>query len=228
MIRMQIVRKNFGLKVLSLLLAIIGWGYFRFASNPIVAAARFDQRVSVPIMAVNLPMGYIAEYTDREALITIDSKPGEPATNADEIKAVLDLSNKGPGVYNVPVQLVAPDVPVASLSPASVTLTIERIEQRKFSVSVHYVGSQTQGIVVANQQLKPSTVTVEGPTSKLSQVASVRADVALPNKPASVDVMLRPIAQSALGQEVSGVQVGPDLIRARVEFVAGHAPQNNP
>ncbi len=45
----QIIRKNFGLKVLALTLAIVGWAYFRYATNPIVAAARFDQQISVPI-----------------------------------------------------------------------------------------------------------------------------------------------------------------------------------
>ena len=40
--------------------------------------------------------------------------------------------NKGAGIYNVPIrQLVAPDVVVQSLSPASVTLSIERIRSAR-------------------------------------------------------------------------------------------------
>jgi len=31
---MEIIRKNFGLKLLALILAIIGWAYFRLAANP--------------------------------------------------------------------------------------------------------------------------------------------------------------------------------------------------
>ncbi len=34
---MQIIRKNFGLKVLAVTLAVIGWAYVRFA-GPLVAA----------------------------------------------------------------------------------------------------------------------------------------------------------------------------------------------
>jgi hypothetical protein len=30
----EIIRKNFGLKLLAVILAIIGWAYFRFAANP--------------------------------------------------------------------------------------------------------------------------------------------------------------------------------------------------
>ena len=69
---------------------------------------------------------------DHEAVVTVETKRGEPAVKPEEIKAVLDLSNKETGVYNVPVKLVAPDVVVQSLSPASVTLTIERVEERSF------------------------------------------------------------------------------------------------
>jgi hypothetical protein len=35
---MQIIRKNFGLKLLSLAIAIAGWAYIRFAGSPAIAA----------------------------------------------------------------------------------------------------------------------------------------------------------------------------------------------
>ncbi len=149
---MEIIRKNFALKALAVALAIVGWAYFRFAGNPIVATPEFQQ-LSIPISAANLALGYVARYADREAVVTVATKRGEPGVKPDEIKAVLDLSNKETGVYNVPVQLVAPDVAVQSLSPASVTLTIEAIEQRSFPVTVHYVGAQPSGIVVGGMQI---------------------------------------------------------------------------
>ncbi len=220
---MQIIRKNFGLKLLAIALAVVGWAYFRFATNPIVAAARFDQQVAVPITAINLAVGYVAHYTDRDAVVTIEAKRGEPATKADEIKAVLDLSNKGAGVYNVPVTLVAPDVAVQSLSPASVTLSIERIEQRAFSIDLHYAG-QSGSIVVSSASVRPATVTVQGPTSLLSQVTAVHVGIPLPDQPASFDEMVRPVAVNSEGSEVAGLVVAPDLVRVRVQFVAGSAP----
>ncbi|MBV8153503.1 MAG: hypothetical protein JO029_05135 [Candidatus Eremiobacteraeota bacterium] len=216
---MQIIRKNFGLKLLAVALAVVGWAYFRFATNPIVAAAHFNQQLSLPIAAVNLPTGYVAHYTEREAVVTVETKPGEPAVRPDEIKAVLDLSNKGAGVYNVPVQLVAPDVAVASLSPASVTLSIEKIEERQFPIALHYLGGGAS-VVVGDQQLRPGAVTVQGPSSAMAQVTAVRIDVSLPNAPARVDEMLRPAAVNAAGSEVDGLQISPDLVRVQTQFVA--------
>jgi YbbR domain-containing protein len=216
----QIIRKNFGLKLLAVALAIVGWAYFRFAVNPIVAAARFDQQVAVPINAVNLAVGYVAHFTEREALVTVETKRGEVAVKPDEIRAVLDLSNKGAGVYNVPVALVAPDVPVQSLSPASVTLSIEKIEQRTFPVDLHYAG-ESSNVVVSDATVEPTIVTVQGPTSVLSQVTAVHVGLALPDQPKTFDEMIRPAAVNSLGNEVAGLVVAPDLVRVRMHLVAG-------
>jgi len=216
----QIIRKNFGLKVLALALAVIGWAYFRYAANPVLAA-RFDQQFSVPIVTANLPVGYIARYADKEAVVTVMSHRGEPAVKPDEIKAVLDLYGKTAGVYNIPVALVAPNVVVQSLSPASVSLTVEKIDRRSFPLAFHYLSPQQTSVVVDNAQLMPSEVTVEGPQDALSQVSAIRVDVAVPQSPLSVDEMVRPVPVNASGAEVAELEVSPDLIRVRVDFVQG-------
>jgi len=219
---MQIIRKNFGLKVISLTLAIVGWAYIRYASNPIVAAARFDQQISVPIVAVNLPVGYISHFTDKEAVVTVATKHGEAPIKPDEIKAVLDLSNKGAGIFNVPIELVAPDLVVQSLSPASVTLTIEHIDERNFPIEPHYVGTPSAGLVVkSNPVMKPEAVAVSGPSSLLSQVAAVRVDIEIPGAPRASDAMIRPVAVNSLGVEIAGLEVAPDLVRVQTQFVNG-------
>jgi len=214
----QIIRKNFGLKVLSLVLAITGWAYFRFASNP-VFAARFDQQVSVPITTANLPVGYIAHFGEKEAVVTVATQRGEPPVKPDEIRAVLDLAFKAPGVYNIPVQLVAPNVVVKSLTPASVSLTIERIEQRGYPLAIHYVGQPQSGIVVSDAAMTPNVVAVRGPSTQLADVAAVRLDVPFTTSPSLYDAMVRAVPVDSLGQEITGLTVAPDLVRVQVRFV---------
>ena len=217
---MQIIRKNFTLKLLALCLAIVGWAYFRFAANPIVAAARFAQQIAVPIAVVNLSPGFVAHFTEREALVTVEGRRGDPAIKPDEIKAVLDLSNKGAGVYNVPIELVAPQLAVQSLSPASVALTVERVESRIFPLTLHYVDDQPRATVVSRVQLGNGAVSVQGATSLLAQVAAVRVDVALPNQPKFVDEMVRAIPVNAQGAEIAGLQIAPNLVRVRMNVIA--------
>ena len=221
---MQIIRKNFALKLLALAIAILGWSYFRFAGNPFVAA-RFEQQLSVPIAAANLPSGYIARFTDKEAIVTVTAKRNEPPIKPEQIKAVLDLANMTTGVYNVPVRLVAPSIVVQSLSPASVSLTVERIQQRQVAASIHYVGQAASSVVVGSTSVSPINATIHGPTYALAQVATVRVNVPFPSSPTSLDEMVRPIAVDSLGNAVTGVDVSPDLLRVQIHFVAGTKAQ---
>lgn len=223
---MVIIRKNFGLKALSLALAILGWSYFRFASNPVLGPG-FEQQLSVPIAAANLPVGFIAHYTEKEAVVTVEQKRGEPAVKPDEIKAIIELGNKGPGVYNVPVQLVAPDVSIKSLSPASVGLTIEKIDDRSYPLSLHYSG-QSSSLVVNDSSMDPTSVRVQGPTSLLQQVTAVRVEVPVPTSPTDIDSMVRPSAVDQAGQEIGGLVVSPDLVRVQVHFVKGNGATIKP
>ncbi|PZR59131.1 MAG: hypothetical protein DLM50_01680 [Candidatus Meridianibacter frigidus] len=218
---MQILRKNFALKILSVVLALGGWSYFRFANNPLITA-RFDQQLSVPITVIHLPVGYVAKYLDKEALVSIAApKRGAPPLKPDDVKAVLDLGNRTVGVYNVPVELVAPNAVVQSLSPASVTLTVEKVEQRTFPLAVHYNETGNRAIVTSESNFSPTTVQVRGSSGDLSHVAAVLLNVLLPATPSKFDAMVHPIAVDASGAEVSNVQVSPNLIRMRARFVAG-------
>jgi YbbR domain-containing protein len=216
---MELLRNNFALKVLAVGLAVLGWAYVRFAANPLLASGEINQQLSIPIASANLPLGFVAHFNDREAVVTVASKRGEPAIKPDQIRAVLDLSSKGPGIYNVPVQLVAPDVAVQSLSPASVTLTIEKVEQRSFPIVVHYVGQTPRGIVVSATLIRPNTAIVRAATSALSQVSGVDANVSLPDQPKAVDEMVRPVAMDASGLEVTDLSISPNLVRVQMRVV---------
>lgn len=205
-------------------LAVVGWAYFRLAGNPTIATPQYQQ-LSIPISAANLPLGYVARFAQQQAVVTVATKPGEPAVQPEEIRAVLDLSNKQPGIYNVPVQLVARNVVVQSLSPASIALSIERIEQRSFPITVRYVGAKPSGIVVAYTSIGPDSAVVRAATSVLAQVASVHADVPLPNIPKDIDEMVRPVAVDSSGNALSSLSVMPNLVRIQMRVVAGTRAQ---
>jgi YbbR domain-containing protein len=210
------IRHNFGLKALSVFLAVVGWAYFRFATNPVITA-RFDQQLSVPITAANLQPGYIARFTEKTADVTIEPKRGEPPIRSDEVKAVLDLGKFSAGVYNVPVQLVAPNVVVQNLRPGSVTLTIEKVDEKSFPVAMYYGGQAN--VVVSRSTVTPASVTVRGPTSDLAQVATVRIDMPLNVTQATMDEMIRPVAVNSSGEEIRDVQVVPNLVRVQARFL---------
>jgi len=177
----------------------------------------------VPIALINLPVGYVAQLNEKEAVVTVQQQRGQPPVKPDEIKAVVDFAKAvmpaRTAVENLPVQLISSKVVVQSLSPASLTVTIDKIQQKAFPLGLHYSGRAD--VVVSGLTEQPPVALVRGPASALARVAAVRLNVPLSVNP-SFDAMLRPAAIDAKGAEVTGLQVSPNLIRVRAHF----APQS--
>jgi hypothetical protein len=210
------LRNNLGLKLLSIAIAIAAWAYLRLTPNPVIAA-RFVQQVDVPIATTGLPPEEVARFSDRQAVVAVDVGRGG-SIRADMVRAVLSLDGRGPGVYNVPVQVIAPKLEIRSLSPASVTLEIERVERRSVPVAVEYVGDPRRVVVSGKPSIDPAFATISGPTSDLARVTSVRVDVPLPGTAATFDEMVRPSVADDRGNELTGIAVSPNLIRVHVRF----------
>ena len=115
--------------MLSLAIAIAGWAYLRLTPNPVIAA-HFVQTLTVPISTTGLPGDEVARVADKQAVVVIDVPRSGVAVEPREVRAVLDLSGRGPGFYNVPLAVIAPKFSIKSLSPASVTLDVDRVETR--------------------------------------------------------------------------------------------------
>ncbi len=213
------IRNNLGLKLLSLTIAIAGWAYLRLTPNPVIAA-RFVQTVAVPIATTGLPPDEIARVADKQAVVVIDVPRGGAAIEPREVRAVLNLAARGPGIYNVPLEVIAPKFEIKSLSPASVTLAIERIEQRTLPVAAHYTGNLRNSVVVAAVAVSPTYAIVRAPTSDLARVTAVQVDVPLPNVPGTFDAMVRPVATDEHGNDVTTVAVEPNLLRVRARFAS--------
>jgi len=209
------LRNNLGLKAISLAIAIAAWAYLRFAPNPIVAA-HFVQQLSVPITTTGLRPDQVARYTEKQAVIEVGVPRTGPAIRPDDLRAVLDLEGHGPGVFNVPIKVIAPKLEVKSLTPASIT----NIEERSLPVVAHYIGDLHRGVVVSTIKVDPATAILRAPSSDLAKVSGVRVNVTLPSSASSFDGMVKPIAIDARGAELTGIAIAPNLLRVRAEFAA--------
>jgi hypothetical protein len=219
---LQAIKRNFGLKFLALTLAVTAWAYFHFSAAPSLTA-HFDQQLSVPIVISGLRPGLVASYDDHTAIVTVEVPRNGPPIKPDQLQAVLDLNDKpDPGIVNLPVKIVAPDLVIKSLSPASVTLSVDRLETRIIPVSISYAGGNGS-LVVESSTVNPSVTTVRGIANALAKVEAVKIEIPLGTKPGSLDEMVRPVAADANGNEVANAQVSPNLVRVRARF----APSTN-
>lgn len=214
---LNLLRNNFGLKLLSVFLAVVAWGYFHLAAAP-GTTARFDQTFSIPIVVSGLRPGYQARYSDKVATVVVEVPRNGTAVRPDQLQAVLDVADVAdPGYHNVAVKIVAPDVAIKSLSPASVTLSLDRLEERIVPVSIVYAAAA--GIVVESAHVDPATATVRGVAEDVDRVTSVRVTIPIPSKPQRFDSMVQPTPTDGRGNEIATVQVSPNLLRVRAAFV---------
>jgi hypothetical protein len=213
------IKRNFGLKVLALALAVTAWAYFHFSAASSITA-HFDQQLSVPIVVSGLRPGLVANYDERIANVTVEVPRNGPPIQTDQVQAVLDLNDRpDPGIMNLPVKIVAPDLVIKSLSPASVTLSVDRLETRTIPVSISYSGGNGS-LVVDSSTVNPSVTTVRGTANDLAKVDVVKIEIPLGTKPGNFDAMVRPVAADAHGNEVTATQVSPNLVRVRARFAA--------
>jgi hypothetical protein len=218
---LNLLKNNFGLKVLAVGLALAAWGYFHLAAAP-GTTARFDQSLVVPIVVTGLKPGYQARYAEKVATIVIEVPRSGQTVRPDQVQAVLEVGELvDPGFHNVPVKIVSPDLAIKSLSPASVTLSLDRLEERTVPVSFDYVGDR-HGIVVESAQVNPPTTAIRGVAADLSRVTGVRVEIPIPAKPQKFDSMIRPTPTDVRGDEVANVQISPNIVRVRARFVAAH------
>lgn len=216
---LNLLRNNFGLKVLAVFLALASWGYFHLAAAP-GTTARFDETLAVPIVVAGLKPGYQARYDDKVATVVIETPRNGEAVKRDQVQAVLDVSDMiDAQPHHVAVRLVAPDIGIKSLSPASVIVTVDRLEERTVPVSFDYVGDRRE-IVVESAAVNPALTTIRGVANELAKVTGVRVEIPIPPKPQQFDAMIRPTPTDASGSEIVNVQVSPNLVRVRAKFIA--------
>jgi hypothetical protein len=216
---LQAIKRNFGLKLLALALALTAWAYFHFSAAPSITA-HFDQQLSIPIVVSGLRPGLVASYDERTAIVTVEVPRNGPPIKTDQVQAVLDLNEKpDPGIMNLPVKIVAPDLVIKSLSPGSVTLSVDRLETRQIPVSISYAGGNGS-LVVDSSRVNPSITTVRGIANDLAKVDVVKVEIPLGTKPGNFDAMVRPVAADGHGNEVANTQVSPNLVRVRARFAA--------
>ncbi|HTD36484.1 MAG TPA: hypothetical protein VK669_03130 [Candidatus Limnocylindrales bacterium] len=215
---LNLLKNNFGLKVLSVFLALAAWGYFHLAAAP-GTTARFDQSLVVPIVVSGLKPGYQARYDDKVATVVVETPRNGPEPKPDQVQAVLEIGDLTElGTHHVQVKVNAPDIVIKSIAPPFVDVTLDRIEERTLPVGFDYVGDR-RGIVIESSQIDPTATTIRGPSSETSRVAGVRAQIQIPGKPAMLDEMVRPVPVDAHGAPIEDVQVSPNLVRVRVKFI---------
>ena len=163
--------ENLGLKLLSLVLAIVVW--FAIAGE---TASEMGLRVPLELQNVPRDLELMGDAVDVVEVRVRATAGIIHALNPGDVAAQIDLAGSVEGERIVHLTTDSIRVPfgvkIVKIAPAMLTLRLERTLQKMVPVRPRLVGGPAAGYEVAEIASEPPEVRVSGPKSRVDEVAS--------------------------------------------------------
>lgn len=168
----DLIRRNLGYKVVSLVLAIVFSLWITSQVDPVL----FNKNnISVPLIPKNQPANLVIVSNLPSITVRIDNAQGVDVT---DLYAYVDLKDATPGEHSFKVAMNMPEgVKVESLSPNTVVIKLDLVKDKIVPVVVKTTGQVAEGFVVGEPQVVPEVVNVRGPESIIDRLENVVVDV---------------------------------------------------
>ena len=171
----NLIFKNFGLKIASILLAIILW---IFASS----RGQSEKYIDLPLEFGNMPSGLeLVESSDKFISLHIKG-PERTIKNikAQDIRAYIDLgkAKKGESIYYVTrdnIQ-VPNSITILNISPSSIKIITEKTATKTVEVTPVLTGELDKGYKVHNITVVPENIEIEGIESEVSKIRKLKTE----------------------------------------------------
>ena len=212
-------RYNWGIGLLSLVLAVSLWVYVTDKNNP-----QRTIRVpgTVPIEVVNVPPDQ-AVFPPIDQSVTVRARAAANVLDglqAGDFRATINLADVRSPQATVKVDVVPkdPHVEVVDVTPSEVTVQLENVTSRSVPVRAHLVGAPPRGYQAGTPAVEPANVSVTGAETLVGRVAAVEADVNLTGARSNVQQTVLLQARDGLGGNIQGVRVDPASAVVRVDI----------
>ncbi len=222
---------NLGLKLLSLLLAILLWSYV-VSSNPSITRTKDINGLTAYLSNEStLNANRLALASDpAEALDGISVRLEVPQSSyaladADNVQVTLDLSSvRAAGAQEVPLRATTTYGRVTRILPESVKLEFETYDSRSVPVNAAVSGEQQENTWYNITRLNPEELVISGPSSVVQTVASAYVYVDVTDRKDSyvtaarfvlLDYTGEEIPQTLLSSSSSSITVGVDVYPTR-------------
>jgi YbbR domain-containing protein len=208
--------KNLGTLLTAFILAVIVWVSAVVASDPSDTHI-LSRPVSIEIIGQDPGLQIMGDVS-RDITLELRAPASVWTTlNNDKqsARAWVDLSNLGPGVHDVPVnvQITPHLVRLISQDPEHLTITLDSIITQVFQVNLKVSGDPPVGYQAQSPLVDPTEVTVTGPESLISHVAEVRVAMDITNANQTIVKDITPLLLDAEGRVVSGLTVSPESVK---------------
>lgn len=172
------LRRNAGLRIISLLLAVGLWIFVNGAQHSSV------QSFTVPIRYRGLPIGFVITNPHPDFVNVQISGPPTMLTlvQPSKLAVKLDLSGVGVGQASFGIDSdsfnLAPwrGTSITGISPSRVVLDIDKVVVRQIPVHLDISGKVAKGYKIIATGVSPPSITVRGPSRELARVDAVETE----------------------------------------------------
>lgn len=220
---------NLSTLFLAFALAVVVWISAVTAADPNIERSRV---VSLEILGLDPGMLVVGTAPTQVRVVLEAPTSVMDSLNGSEnaISAWVDVTGLGPGIYELEVQTqINPAFqPVRSkqVIPEFITLNLESLITRSFPVNLEISGEPTVGYQKGTPRFSPTSVTVSGATSLVSQIAEIRASLDISSAIETINQDLPLIALDSSGSPVIGVTISPPEISITQPIILQYGYRN--
>ncbi len=215
-------RYNWGIALLSIVLALSLWVYVTDRENPDVTDWVL---FTIAVVEANPPPPGRVVFPPLQESIRVRVRAPESVFErlaAEDFRATVDLADATGGrpTVDVNVESLESRAVVVDFSPETISITLENVIERTVLVSTQLVGVPPRGFEAREITVEPGEAVVTGPESLVSRVEAAEADVNLTGIRSDFEqpqLLLQ--ARDASGSDIQGVSIEPESALVRAEIV---------
>jgi YbbR domain-containing protein len=169
----KIFIENWGLKLVSLVLALMLWVY-------VTSKGKTELTLTIPLEFRNIPQGMaiVGEVAGTlEVRVQGQERDLRDISSGKKVTGILDLSRAVAGENLISI---SPDdisrparVAVMNISPFEVWVKLEHLIRKTVRLKPRLRGAPAEGYALAGVSVKPPRITVEGPVDVLQELGSI-------------------------------------------------------
>ena len=216
----RIVTHDFPLKAVAVVIAVVFWVANTQNATAQPVTVQFDGRI--PVERPENPTGYVLRGTLGDVGVTLRGAPGIADRVAlSELHATFDvkslsLGQTDPQDARVTVTVAKDGVEVVDVSPATVSVRVERLISRVLLVQPRFANGPPAGARAGDAAVSPTEVRVTGPETDIGRITAVLATVRFGDAQTDLETSTPAIPVDAAGVAIDGLQVEPAVVVVKV------------
>lgn len=216
---MNLLRKDAGLKLLAMVVAVVLWAFVSVTEQPLNPQTLLH--LNAPIEVEGAGPNIVVNGPPDEVAVTLRGE-ARRINSVRKLSATVDVTGLDPGIYTLPVRVFNPGgTDVVEQEPALVTLELARRTTRLVPVEIEVVGSSAPGTRLASEPtVQPPSVKISGPERQVDRVQKVIGQFLLSGENAPISQRVRDLrAVDEGGQVVPRVEVSNTEVLASLDIL---------